>query len=177
MTHPPPSPKSQLRDAVAARLDHFASEDRAIPVDRELVVREFRAVLKLLDAATPEAPAAVPGDRWAMLKATSPSGKTLFVCLCCGRVSPTPDIWCKTLADPNEKLDCSKFVLSPERMPLASAPDGGRGEAGTDFDDMLITDRYLRGLDLAVAHNKLVEAVRALAARTAPRSAGEGGRG
>jgi hypothetical protein len=33
-------------------------------------------------------------SRWRELYATSPSGKTLFVCLVCGRVSPTPDKVC-----------------------------------------------------------------------------------
>lgn len=32
-----------------------------------------------------------PGD-------TSPSGKTLFMCLCCGRISATPDKTCPILA-------------------------------------------------------------------------------
>jgi len=35
-----------------------------------------------------------PTSRWRALEATSPSGKTLFVCLCCGRISPTPDKRC-----------------------------------------------------------------------------------
>ena len=34
-------------------------------------------------------------SRWVPLVATSPSGKTLFVCRMCGRMSPTPDKECK----------------------------------------------------------------------------------
>lgn len=34
-------------------------------------------------------------SRWISLVATSPSGKTLFVCRMCGRISPTPDKECK----------------------------------------------------------------------------------
>lgn len=33
-------------------------------------------------------------DRWTQLRATSPSGKTLFSCGNCGRVSPAPDDRC-----------------------------------------------------------------------------------
>jgi hypothetical protein len=35
-------------------------------------------------------------NRWVELYATSPSGKTLFVCRFCGRISPTPDKACAT---------------------------------------------------------------------------------
>lgn len=34
-------------------------------------------------------------SRWIKLYATSPSGKTLFVCKYCGRQSPTPDRVCQ----------------------------------------------------------------------------------
>jgi len=33
-------------------------------------------------------------SRWQKIVATSPSGKTTFVCMCCGRNSPTPDKIC-----------------------------------------------------------------------------------
>jgi len=36
-------------------------------------------------------------SRWVELYATSPSGKTLFVCRFCGRISPTPDKVCISL--------------------------------------------------------------------------------
>jgi hypothetical protein len=36
-------------------------------------------------------------SRWVELYTTSPSGKTLFVCRFCGRISPTPDKVCVTL--------------------------------------------------------------------------------
>ncbi len=35
-------------------------------------------------------------SRWVELYATSPSGKTLFVCRFCGRISPCPDKDCAT---------------------------------------------------------------------------------
>lgn len=35
-------------------------------------------------------------SRWVTLYATSPSGKTLFVCRFCGRISPCPDKDCIT---------------------------------------------------------------------------------
>lgn len=56
-------------------------------------------------------------DRWVMLVATSPSGKTLFSCRCCGRVSPTPDKGCKTYADPTETWKCSAW-RPPQQLPL-----------------------------------------------------------
>lgn len=34
------------------------------------------------------------GQRWEVLEETSPSGRTLFRCGVCGRVSPTPDKRC-----------------------------------------------------------------------------------
>lgn len=45
--------------------------------------------------------------RWVRLVATSPSGKTLYVCTVCGRLSSTPDKACKTIEDPEEKWQCS----------------------------------------------------------------------
>lgn len=33
-------------------------------------------------------------SRWIVIAATSPSGKTLFVCQCCGQISPAPDKEC-----------------------------------------------------------------------------------
>lgn len=47
-------------------------------------------------------------SRWVTLKKTSNSGKALFVCTVCGRVSPTPDKTCKTFEDPEESLACSR---------------------------------------------------------------------
>ena len=34
------------------------------------------------------------GTRWVALVATSPSGKSQWVCSCCGRLSATPDVSC-----------------------------------------------------------------------------------
>lgn len=39
--------------------------------------------------------------RWKKLEETSPSGKTMFKCLICERVSVTPDKSCKTFANPD----------------------------------------------------------------------------
>lgn len=41
-----------------------------------------------------------PGDRWALLKKTSPSGKAMFRCLCCGHESVAPQKVCWEL-DPS----------------------------------------------------------------------------
>lgn len=47
------------------------------------------------------------GRRWVTLRRTSNSGKTLFVCTVCGRVSPIPDKDCRTFEDPGESWGCS----------------------------------------------------------------------
>ena len=36
------------------------------------------------------------GTRWVSIVSTSPSGKAQFVCMCCGRLSPTPDKICSS---------------------------------------------------------------------------------
>lgn len=48
-------------------------------------------------------------NRWVPLQRKSPSGKILYCCLCCGRISPTPDKTCETIADPNETWGCSSW--------------------------------------------------------------------
>lgn len=44
-------------------------------------------------------------SRWIKLDETSPSGKTLFRCVVCERVSPTPDKRCKTFGNPDARCD------------------------------------------------------------------------
>jgi hypothetical protein len=56
-------------------------------------------------------------DRWAEITATSPSGKTLFVCRSCGRTSPTPDRNCADYARVNTgqfnyKIPCALWPMS-----------------------------------------------------------------
>jgi len=46
--------------------------------------------------------------RWQTLEERSPSGKMLFKCSVCGRISQTPDKECKTGLDPNESKHCSQ---------------------------------------------------------------------
>ena len=43
-------------------------------------------------------------SRWVVIDRKSNSGKTLFVCTSCGRVSQTPDKTCKTFEDLSEEL-------------------------------------------------------------------------
>jgi hypothetical protein len=59
------------------------------------------------------------GTRWVMLRKTSPSGKTLFSCKCCGRVSIAPDATCP----PYEKsgygvhqVDCEDWPATSPRL-------------------------------------------------------------
>ena len=54
--------------------------------------------------------------RWTILNETSPSGKTLFCCKVCGRISVTPDKGCRTTSDPNETLECSKWPNNLKTM-------------------------------------------------------------
>ena len=61
-------------------------------------------------------------NRWVTLRATSSSGKTLFSCKCCGRVSLTPDNECRTFADPGERWACSAWL--PDMDPLKQEGDG-----------------------------------------------------
>lgn len=68
---------------------------------------------------------------------------------------------------PRDDCDCGLWVMpKPAEAPRAATKDE------TDYDAMLITDRYLRGLDIAVAHNALVEAVRRLGERLAAKEGG-----
>lgn len=47
-----------------------------------------------------------PGDRWAVLEKTTPSGKTMFRCLSCGQESISPDKVCWTVPTmPTEKRE------------------------------------------------------------------------
>ena len=56
------------------------------------------------------------GRRWRMIYATTPSGKTLFQCGCCGNVLPTPSKDCRTIGDPNEEWACSAWPNQKEEM-------------------------------------------------------------
>lgn len=49
-----------------------------------------------------------PTSRWVRIERTSPSGKSLFVCTVCGRMSVAPDKTCHTLEDPEESWNCSQ---------------------------------------------------------------------
>lgn len=59
-----------------------------------------------------------PGDRWAVLEKTSPSGKTMFRCLCCGQEDVAPRKVCYALptapGDTREpRLDCLTWQKHP----------------------------------------------------------------
>ena len=59
--------------------------------------------------------ALIPKGRWRMLTKVSPSGKTLFVCLSCGTMSPTtPDRCSGGVTDYTGMMrDCSDWKPSP----------------------------------------------------------------
>jgi len=48
-------------------------------------------------------------SRWTTLEETSPSGKRLFRCSVCERVSTAPDKTCRTVGDPEETKKCSRY--------------------------------------------------------------------
>lgn len=57
-------------------------------------------------------------DRWREIRGTSPSGKALFCCCICGRVSPVPIKVCVTKAhelpswDPLKEKECSEVYAA-----------------------------------------------------------------
>ena len=55
--------------------------------------------------------------RWVMLAATTPSGKTLFMCSVCGRISPTPDKRCPSMlvATDGTSITCADVERGVER--------------------------------------------------------------
>lgn len=68
-------------------------------------VKAYRSMRELIwMASVLEAP-----GRWRPIRRTSTSGKMLFVCLGCGRVSPTADKGCRTAEDPEETWECSRY--------------------------------------------------------------------
>jgi hypothetical protein len=71
----------------------------------------------------PPAPAGDARQPWVRINRTSPSGKTLFVCTSCGRVSPTPDKTCRTMEDPAESWSCSLRFAPPAHVGDAALRD------------------------------------------------------
>jgi hypothetical protein len=53
-------------------------------------------------------------SRWILLTETSNSGKQLFQCKVCGRISPIPDKDCKTIQDGYEAMGCSLYPNHPK---------------------------------------------------------------
>lgn len=60
--------------------------------------------------------------RWRAIRRTSNSGKRLYVCLCCGRVSPIADKSCPTPGDGRLDLPCSEYLVGgPKSQDVESA--------------------------------------------------------
>lgn len=53
-------------------------------------------------------------DRWAQLIQTTPSGKTLFVCMVCGTVSPGPTVECR----PKDALEGRRSLSSELKLAM-----------------------------------------------------------
>lgn len=74
--------------------------------------------------------------RWTILDETSPSGKTLFVCKVCGRVSVTPDKNCRTISDPRESLGCSEWPNHPKQLSVGARMTEAAKALEEVLDDM-----------------------------------------
>jgi hypothetical protein len=77
-----------------------------------------------LESESPET-SSISYSRWKRLAATSPSGKTLFVCMICGHVTPAPG----ACPAPNGRWDLPDLVrgyvaVSQLQGTSAVAPDG-----------------------------------------------------
>lgn len=73
----------------------------------------------------------VAGDRWAILEKTSPSGKTMFRCMCCGSEGPTPQKVCWTNLEDGRReprLDC--VTWQPEKFFRYKLPNEGPSHDG-----------------------------------------------
>lgn len=60
-----------------------------------------------------------PNSRWKEIRKTSPSGKTMFVCLSCGQTTPVPAPNCSELVlvdymDLKIRMPCSAWPMSAE---------------------------------------------------------------
>mgnify|MGYP001130195034 CR=1 FL=1 len=102
---------AEVPDEIISELWELIADGYLFRYVREIFRKERpkgrRLNLEELDEA-PE-PLPIQQSRWAMLRKTSNSGKTLFSCTVCGRVSTTPDKTCKTFEDPAERWGCSKI--------------------------------------------------------------------
>lgn len=69
-------------------------------------------------------------SRWVELYATSPSGKTLFICRMCGRKSPTPDRTCASPPEAYQRapLECALLEEMEEALSDEQAHSPARRE-------------------------------------------------
>lgn len=82
-------------------------------------------------------------SRWVELYATSPSGKTLFVCRMCGRKSPTPDKACGARPETYQRapLECAML----EEIEGALADEQGRSEDAELNKIVMVAERSTPG--------------------------------
>lgn len=70
-----------------------------------------------------------PMTRWQEIRKTSPSGKTMFVCMSCGLATPAPSAECRTRVKVHYQgadyfMPCSAWPMPPEEYVLAMLTDG-----------------------------------------------------
>ena len=93
----------------------------------------------------------MPASRWIELYATSPSGKTLFVCRMCGRISPVPDRTCPARPEVCHKMPLACELIEEIELALAEEQDNPdrweRDEKGNDARVLVI------GADTSITPN------------------------
>ncbi len=70
-------------------------------------------------------------SRWVVLYATTPSGKTLFVCRICGRKSPTPDRSCPAPPEVYQKMPLSCELIYEVEAALEAEKDNPSSKDGS----------------------------------------------
>jgi len=87
-------------------------------------------------------------NRWIELYATTPSGKTLFVCRVCGRITPAPTATCSAPPEVHYKMPLECALVEEMEGALAEGlqhPDRWeRDKEGNDVRVLVISDQAER---------------------------------
>lgn len=113
-------------------------------------------------------------SRWQEIKKTSPSGKTMFVCMCCGRTSPIPESECFHKVSiyfegTNHLMPCSAWPKNPREYAEAemaregmrsffsgvvTLPDGSQVQIAVPIAEELATKIACLGVEYALIRDK-----------------------